>query len=646
MAVQTTHEQVVAVERNSPRPIVARTTELSFAGWWSQRWFKLLYSEAWSRLAEARSHHDQAVERLRAMKQRMQEADQACVDMEDSVLELRMALENRNAQLAATEQMLPAADRALAEARQGMERERTQVGRYFEERQERYFSELARLVKSTPPPVELSLDYPADFLPDEVAILDAPGAMTADPSDAVWELIRQQVDGCMLIVDLEKGIGASTERFLERLREIVPHVLLVLSKTDAAFAEAERRGDAAPWDSVERARRARTQRFAEQIGRSPDSVLSIAVSGLAKVEKPESELGKHFEVELRKLFRLLRHERAIILGTRAARFLKESLSFISDAEKRAEASYRERIRALEADHVPEPEGFHRQALAKSMPGIERASQLAIARGSEVVVTHFAELRRSSGDQIRASGPWARFKETCLALEGNVVHQVRQVEAQALVALETASEASVRDLEKKVFAELREKYRIDRDVKRTRDSFHRPDILHVQTPVPARSVVRSALRKHRLVKLLLGLSGALAGACIGFFAKDVLGAVIGFAVGALFTLFKTRRSIERRATALLEVELRRDEQAVLKEVARLQPRVQNNLHAELDRSIEDVIIRFASYIAEPFEAGQQAIARERTSLGQLRELGNAMVKHDARLETLMKEAATASRGLCQ
>lgn len=646
MAVQHTAERVAVVERNTPRSIVARGTQLSFWGWLLQWWFKLLYSEPWSVLAEARQQHDDAAERLRAMKQRMQETDQACVDIEDRVLSVRVSLETRTSQLGAAERVLPAAERATGEARRAMEQERTKLGRYFEERQDRYFSELARLVKSQPPPVELSLDYPADFLPDEVAILDAPGVTNENASNDVWELIRQQADGCILIADLEKGISPPTERFLERLREFVPHVLLVLSKMDAAFGEAQRRGEKEPWSAVEGARRARTQRFAEQIGRAPDSVLSIAVSALAKVEQPESELGKHFEVELRKLFRLLRHERAIILGTRAARFLKESLSRISDAEKRAEASYRERIRALEADHVPEPEGFHRQAIAKSAQGIERAAQTAVAQASELVRSRFAELRSKSGDQIRASVPEKQFKDTCIAIERNIGTEVRGVEAKALIDLEAQIEKSTSELEKRVFAELREKYRIDREVTRTRESFDRPDRLMLNRQVPARAVVRSAIRKHGFVKFVLGLSGVAAGAGIGYFLHGPLGAAIGGVVGVLLAFVKTQRSIERRAIALMELELRKEEQAVLKDVMALLPRVQKNVHSTLDQSIEDVIIRFGSYIAEPFEAGQQAIAKERTSLGQLRELGQAMVKHDARLETLMKEAATASRGLCQ
>lgn len=646
LAVQHTAEQVAVVERTTPRAILARTHELSFWGWLWQWWFKLLYSEPWSRLAEARRQNDEAVERLRALKQRMQETDQSCVDIEDLVLNARVSVETRTSQLAAAEHVIPAAERAMAAARQGMEAERGKVGLYFEERQERFFSELGRLLGTKPAPVEVAIDYPADFLPDEVAVLDAPGVTDAGSKSEVWDLISQEADGCILISDIERGISAPTERFLERLREVVPHVLLVLSKMDAAFAEAERRGETEPWQAVEQTRRARTKRFAEQIGRAPDTVLSIAVSARAKIDAPESLIGKHFELELRKLFRLLRHERAIILGTRAAKFLKESLSRIAEAEKRAEASYRERIATLEAGHVPEPEVFHRQAVAKSAQGIERAAQTAVAQASEVVRSRFAELRSKSGDTIRASVPQKEFYETCVLLERNIKTEVREVEAKALIALEARSEDSVAELEKKVFAELRQKYRIDQEVKRTRDSFQRPSILMLSTQVPTTAAVRSAIRWHGFVKFVLGLVGLTAGAGIGWLIHGALGAAIGGVLGLLVRFVKTERSIERRAIALMELELRKQEQAVLKGAMALMPHVQNNVHATLNQSIEDVIIRFGSFIAEPFEAGQQAIARERTSLGQLRELGQGMVKHDARLEVLMRQAANASRGLCQ
>jgi GTP-binding protein EngB required for normal cell division len=647
MAAQRAADHFAAVQRSVPA-LATPARELGFFALLWQWIYKLFYLQRWQRVEQAARQRDEAAERFLAMKTRMQEADQACVDIEDCVVPLRVAVETKVSQAGAAEHVLPAAAKAMAEARANMEAERQALGRYVEERQTRFFAELAKISSAHPKPevLQLDIDYPTDFVPDEVAIIDAPGVTDESGKSHAWEVIREQADGCILISDLAKGISAPTERFLNRLREVVPHVLLVLTKMDAAFVDATHAGEKEPWHAVEKARRARTQRFAEQIGRSPETVLSIAVAAQAVVEDSESGLAQRFETEIRKLFRLLRFERAIILGTRAAKVLRECLSRIAEAEKGAEASYRARIRALEAEHVPEPEVFHRQALAKSAAGIDRAAQRAIVEASEAVRQRFADLRRKSGDNVRASVHDKRFREVALGLEQDVGNEVRSVETQALLALEASAEQSIRELERKVFQELRQRYRIDEEVRRGRDSFHRPDVLLLNAALPTHASVRSAIRRHVFKRVLLGILGAILGGGIGMLLAPWIGAAVGIVLGPLLSFAKTHRSIERKTIALLEVELRKQEQAVLREVAALEQKTRSNVHAALNQSIEDVIIRYGRFIAVPFQAGEEAIAKERANLGRLRELGEAMVGHDEKLTLLMGEAALASRGLCQ
>ncbi len=645
MAAQTARAELVQVDASTPKALTVPANELSFLAWLWQAIVKLANMQRWRAHAAALRLSEEATERFEAMRQRVQQADQTCVDAEDQVLELRMALETRASQSAAAEHVLPAAEEALATARAAMDQCRGELGRYVEERQARFFSELAA-IGSGRDVVELAIDYPADFLPDDVAIIDAPGVTLEREENHAWHVIREEADGCILISDLERGISAPTERFLHRLREVVPHVLLVLSKMDAAFVDAHREGQADPWDAVEKVRRARTERFAEQIGRSKDTVLSIAVAAQAAIEDPDSGLARRFEVELRKLFRVLRHERAIILGTRAAKVLRQCIAETADAEQRAEARYRDRIAALEAERVPEPEVFHRQALAKAKPGIQRGAERATAQASEAARVRFAELRREYGDRIRRSVHEGQFRAVALETETDLEKDVKSVEARALVALNAGVEQSVRELERSVFDDLRKKYHIDEEVKRKRDSIHREGVALARVFEPGERNVRSTLARHVWTRVGLGLGGALLGAGIGMLIAPGIGAAIGIAVGSLLVFAKTHRSLERRTIAMAELALRKQEQAALKDIAALTPQARTNIEVDLNRAIEDVIIRFARHIAVPYEAGEEAIARERTSLGRLRDLGEAMKLQDARLAELMADAASASRGLCQ
>jgi hypothetical protein len=60
----------------------------------------------------------------------------------------------------------------------------------------------------------------------------------------------------------------------------------------------------------------------------------------------------------------------------------------------------------------------------------------------------------------------------------------------------------------------------------------------------------------------------------------------------------------------------------------------------------VIVRFGRFIAEPLEAEQQEIDRQRTSLAALEQLRSALEQHDRRLGELTTDALQASIGLCR
>jgi hypothetical protein len=92
--------------------------------------------------------------------------------------------------------------------------------------------------------VELSIDYPARLLPSDVTIIDVPGTLAEGAPQ--WNAIREEVDGCILVSELDRAVSESAKRLLRWLRDVVPHLLLVLTKVDQAFAKAVRSGRRRP----------------------------------------------------------------------------------------------------------------------------------------------------------------------------------------------------------------------------------------------------------------------------------------------------------------------------------------------------------------------------------------------------------------
>lgn len=644
MASDQAQRSFQSIERELPNTLVVARPEVTL---WARFWHAVLrffLRARWNLYLDTRQKRDHAKERLEGLRERVRVANDARLEIEARVMPLRESLQAAaRAEEAAIAEAKQAAVR-LEEARKELEELKTAVGRYVDERLARFFAELKKVADGSRDNdvLELAIDYPAKLLPDDVAVIDAPG-VTNEATARAWNLVREEADGCILVSELDRGVSGPTSDFLERVRGIVPHVLLVLTKMDAAFVDALRRGSKDPWNDVEHARRIGTRRFARQIGRSQEEVLSIAVSAQAALEDPESKLGQGFEGELAKLFRVLRHERALILGTRAASAVRRCIAETRDAEKRATAAYHERIEALEAERAPDPEVFHRQKVADAETAITHMVQRSLTVAANTARSRFDELREREATGIRHD-VWRRPLTELGQREKNLESELEKLRRDVTLELEARSEACVSELELSIFDELGQRYRLTRPVRGSRASFH---LLGLDAPkTPMRVGLDDAVTRHRQLKLVLSMLGLVLGCVVGALVGSFIGAGIGAAVGALAGLARTKGSLERRAIRLAEARLNQEREVILRWVEALDAGIQTSTRAALDRSIEDAIVRFGRDMAEPIEADQKAMARERTNLGRLRELGEALAGHDTQLVTLMTAAADASSGLCR
>jgi hypothetical protein len=645
MAKDRSVQNFAAIERVMPRALVVDKPPVTF---WARLWLailRFLFRARWHAYLDGKSQRDQSTERLEALRERASAARSACVEAETHVAPLRAVVEAARGEEDVATREAAKAKAILDKHAAELAAQRAALGRYVEERLARFFAELGRLSDGSRDHevLELAIDYPMKLLPDDVAIIDAPGAAD-DDADPAWNLVREEADGCILVSELDRGVSGPTARFLNRIREIVPHLLLVLTKMDAAFVDAMRRGSKDPAADVEQARRIGTRRFARQIGRGPDDVLSLAVSAQAALEDPESNLGQRFEGEIAKLFRLLRHERALILGTRAAAAVRRCIAETKEAEERAAQAYHERIEALEAGKVPDPEEFHRQKMADSEPLIADAVTRAIAHASGIAEARFLELRQREAENIRHH-VWRRSLGELVGKDKSTHEQIVEIESDMRLAMEQSAEASVAEIELSIFEELGQRYRLNRPVRGSRASFHLLDI-EVLKPPAVITTLAVTVSNHKRARLALSAGGLLVGAVVGGFLLSWLGFLVGVLFGGTLGLVRTRGSLERHAIARFGATVEQERQRVLAELAALEPSARLAIGKALDRSIEDAIVRFGRDIAEPIEANQKAMAKERSNLGRLRELEEALTAHDARLLSLMTNATNASSGLCR
>jgi len=647
-------ERAAGYERELPRLVQA------FPPLWAI-WLLLAYAVAvllFYRRFRAWRETEREIEVLRSKSDRLKlaasEAAHACRRAELALDPIAEPAQATQAEVTSAKRGLGAIDSKLSQVATQLTELREQLAARRRARRELFLRELRELLAASGGAalLELEIAFPARYLPENVTIVDAAGVTAEDPAqrERAWETIREKADGCILVSELERAVTGSTLGFLQQLREVVPHVLLVLSKIDESFMAARRQGVVEPWDYVEHARRIATRRFAEEIGREPEGVLSIAVAAEIALEDVESSgLLRRFEAEVTKLFQLLRQERALILGTRAASLVQGCIDGTYEAEDRAERYYEQQIRRLEELKRPEPEQFRRDQLALAQPAILEAAALVTSDARQALHGSVRAALGEAKKRLETAKTTSQLVALAPALEQELERAMARVTAEVNRDVGLGIDAAVRKIELRVFDALRQRYEISHLV--TRGS--NPSI-HFDSGIsaPPRSFALEAefaqvARSFRTVRIGLGGAGSAGGAlAVALASGSWLIALSGVAAGALLAFARTPQSLSRQALQRVDAALQAPEAELSRQLSAAEAAIATAIGNALDDSVARAIGRFDPWIAEPLEAEKSAIARERERLVDLQALRERLLLHREQLELLVEAASRASFGLCR
>lgn len=606
--------------------------------------YVLFQRGVWQRYQTLLRQREQHRERLLTRQNDAREAVQARQLAEAGQAPLGSGADQARVRSSAVEQALRQAEAERERLRGELEALRSEREHHESERWRRFFADLGALSKRSDV-VELAIDYPAKLLPDDVTIVDIPGLVSA--VDPEWGLIAEQADGCILVSELDRAVSERAKQFLRELREVVPHVLLVLTKMDQAFQAALRRSQAEPWDQVERARRIGTRRFARELGRDPSSVLSISVAAEAALSDRGSELASRFDSEVEKLFVLLRRERALILGARAAEALRRGIASFNVAQARAERAYREKITTLEQQRTPEPDVFKQELLAEVEPAVVAAAHEAIEPACTALQQGCLLLLRWCEQSVAACASPGALLELAEQLSLDLPQRAAAARRDAYLELESRIDRGVAQLERGLLQAVRTRYQLLHEVRRSSSSSARLGAAPEEQPnfdalVPQMRRVVADFRKSRLA---LGASGSVAGLAGGALVSPWLAAA-GGAVGGLLALARRESTLRAQALNVLTPRLAEQETEYLAQLREQQPMVAATIRSALERSLERAIIHFGRWITEPLEVERRAIEAERQNLLQLEQLREQLCARDRDLERSLKDAVSASAGLSQ
>jgi hypothetical protein len=560
--------------------------------------------------------------------------------------------QSRKAQ-AATKRIRSGAESRREELDREAERRRAELEAAREERRGRFALEVRTL---TDPGArgrevaELDIQFPARLLPDDVVIIDAAGATAGDAAlrERAWSTIRDQADGCIVVSELEHAVNSKAQKFLEQLREAVPHAILVLTKMDESFAWAQKKGVGDPWEEVERARKIGTRRFAREVGRDPNAVLSIAVAAEEALRGSEAAgpARRGFEADIETAFTLLRQERALILGARSAGIVRRCIESVAAAESHAERAYQERIAGLEAQRIPGPDLFHAEQMQVADRAMNEAARRVIESAKKTLADEARLIRVECAQLVGA----CNTKEALRALPPQLWQAIARglsVARQAVRAdLDAQAGAALRQLEAGVIGALRERYQLLHELDpQAKGTLHVEAALDGPLPsVELAPLVEGAVRSYDRFRIGLGAGGAVAGATAGTLILPGIGTAAGAITGGLLTFARTFGSLRNATIAAADDVISSFEGEIAQKIEAAEPAAVAALRSGLAGALERAIARFDRWIAEPIEAEREAIDRERGNLRDLEMLRARLAQHDARLAWLIEAASGASVGL--
>jgi hypothetical protein len=643
------------VEGEERLPLVVRTPPPSWAVWlWIARGVLLLFHLArWRAHLEIVRQLDELRARISSLRAASGKASEACMRAQahlepaSSPADIaRAAVKDVRVRMADSEAKVEQARGELTAARTTLEQEHDSRRRRFLEEVQTLFDPNGR-GKDV---VQLDITYPARFIPQDVTIIDAPGLTATDAAanERDWQVVRDEADGCMLVSELRRAVSGPTRAFLKRVRELVPHVILVLTKMDVAFTEAMRKGGAEPWEHVEHARRIGTRRFARELGREPETVLSVAVAAEPSLRTGErGGLARRFESEVAKLFRLLRQERALILGSRCARQVRQCIGSAAQAEERAERGYQDRLAALEQNRIPDPEHFRAQQLEAAEPDIVDAASGVVESALKALQGAIGVVRVGCAARIEACKSRDALRAVVPQLEQLLAEGCGQMQQELSRHVAAQAEAGVRKIEANVFESLRKRYEIAHQVTRASNpSLHfEADPTSTGGAALAPGVDR-AVRTYTNLRVGLGAGGAVAGAAVGTLIMPGLGTAAGAAIGALLTFARTQSALRRDCMQLVEARLTAVERTLAAQLSASHAEIAGSIRTAVDRSVAKAMVRFGRWIAEPIEAERAAIENQRAKLLDLQSVRERLQQHDQQLASLVKAATDASLGLCR
>ncbi len=492
---------------------------------------------------------------------------------------------------------------------------------------------------------ELRIDYPSPLLPVDVIIIDTPGVNTASElnRERAWKVIIEEADACVVVSDIQQAVSESTCEFVDKVRETVPHIMLVMTKLDRALDNADLDGDKADTQVAE-AIQAGESRFAAALDLSAEHVLSFAVAAKPALKQESPEAVERFKVEMERLFTAITAERSIAVGSRCAKALQRIHSETSGLVEKTEAAARQRLDLLMAQNITNPAEFCRNQLHAVRDRLDAAAAEASNIMKLAGLAPLQAFGNTAIDLVQACKKPKELEAAANEIERRSKVTIDQVAEACCGSVDAAMGGTLQQLIADLRTDLRRRYQIGQSV-----SNATPHEMPLR-PLSAASskqltdigrLLQSKVSDFIATQRSIGYGGASVGRSFatGHPAVALVGLVI---VGIRAATAPSFSSVCTKCAG--EIKAIVDSVIASSEADASPDAIAGRFHAGLEAILLADIEEFRRWIEDVIAKERMEMERTTTALADLSDIRKRLAAHDASLTSLLSSAQRNSRGL--
>jgi hypothetical protein len=483
---------------------------------------------------------------------------------------------------------------------------------------------------------ERIVEYPTERLPEGMTIMDLPCGAPGEPTlGPLRNRVEREVDGLMFVTEADMAPTVAMASLLRELTDVVPLVLVVVTKADRWGEGTPERVGAS--SRIEEAPRQALRQVQSILGLAAAGARCMAVSAERALASPGS--AEPFRAGIEPLSNHLAHDRRNIVARREAMRLRRGVAELTRERAREEDSCRTRLSRLESHRIADPTAFRAKLMHRLDGAIEESADHVLAGGLQGLDAALGGVRAEWKGWLAECSSRSEIDACIAAIDQQAASRIAKALEQTaeLVAgeLHEATAALASGAHEEIYGEYRLVRRLGTEAfEPVASELTREDLERELLAQPLEGAM-NAFEKQRVG---YGLGGVTAGALVGTLIAPGIGTAVGAVVGVLAGLLKGTDSLKQECLSKIDACLDGVRDHARAQLQERRPDFSRVIRVTLEERLEEALGRLGGAIARLMVVERHSIDAERSKLERLAALRRDLEASEGRLEALLNQAS--------